>query len=122
QQNWQANVDLLKAFAESGRVPATAAKGVPLSAQMAKISEHRALKQREIEAAFLVEAEKIRAAYHTRISEATASANAAGQRNLVETLTAVLEGAAALEPWVRSLGIEPLPPADPEPELPARRG
>jgi len=123
QQNWQPNVDVLKTFAESGRVPSTAPKGVPLSAQMAKISEHRALKQQEIDAAFLAEAEKIRAAYHTRVREAAASASAAGQRNLVESLTEVLETAAAVEPWVRSLGFEPTPAPDPEPELPsARRG
>jgi hypothetical protein len=90
---------------------------------MAKISEHRALKQQEIDAAFLAEAEKIRAAYHTRVREAAASASAAGQRNLVESLTEVLETAAAVEPWVRSLGFEPTPAPDPEPELPsARRG
>jgi serine/threonine protein kinase len=117
QREWQSNVDALKIFAERGRVPSAVPKGVALSAPMAKICEHRAGKQREIDAAFLAETEKIRAAYHAKVTEAATAAESAGQRNLALVLSDALEAAAVLEPWLTSMGIIAVQGDGPEVEL-----
>lgn len=116
QANWQGPVDQLKALVAVGRVLAEAPKTIPLSAKMAEACHSHAQRQKQIDEAFIQEAEKLRVAYSTKVAEAVAAAAAQGQQDLEESLKVTLNGAAEVKEWVKSFGIDPLPPGPSEPE------
>ncbi len=74
QEVWANHVNLLKAKAKDGRVPEKVT-GIRLSERMAKIVEYRAGKQTSTDAAFKLEARKIRDAYLKRVKDAMGPAS-----------------------------------------------
>lgn len=111
QAIWAPHVERLKASVTHNRVPAgiPESSGIKLTAKMAEVARFCADKQARIDAEFLAEAEKIRAAYVSRLKESIANARKAGQAASAQSQEETLAAAASLEEWVRSLGVEPTP-------------
>lgn len=111
QAIWASHVERLKASVVNHRVPAGIpdSSGIKLTAKMAEVARFCADKQARIDAEFLAEAEKIRAAYVSRLKESIANARKAGETATAQSLEEAFSAASDLEEWVRSLGIEPKP-------------
>jgi serine/threonine protein kinase len=125
QAVWGIHVNRLKSSIINNRVPATIPKssGIQLSQKMAEICQASALKQDQIDAEFLAEAERIRSAFVTKVRDSATKAEQAGQRALAQSLGETLDTASNLADWVRSLGVEAKPEnpvlgAEEKPKLP----
>ena len=111
QNAYGPHIEFIKKSVKDKRVPESipASTGVMMTEKMAKVAADCARKQKEIDAAFLVDAEKIRSAYATRVQEALAQAKQSGQLTLANSIEDTLESATNLNSWLRSLGVEPTP-------------
>ena len=111
QAAWSPHITKLKNLVTDSRVPLSIpeSSGIKLTEQMAKSASSCARKQTEIDAKFLAEAEKVRSAYVTKISELQAKAAQSGQRALAQSLTTTLEKASNLADWTLSFGVEAQP-------------
>ena len=111
QMAYGPHIEYIKKSVKDNRVPESipASSGIMMSEPMAKVAADCAKKQKEIDAAFLVDAEKIRSSYATRVQQALAQAEQAGQLTLAKSLRETLEDATNLNSWLRSLGVEPKP-------------
>jgi serine/threonine protein kinase len=118
QANWQGPVDQIKDLISVGRVLPEAPKRIPLSPKMEEAVNLHAQRQKQLDDAFIQEAEKLRVAYAAKVTEAIAEAGSKGQKTLEASLRTTLAGAAEVLEWVKSFGIDPLPanPNEPEPE------
>jgi hypothetical protein len=86
---------------------------------MSKIAAHCADKQKQIDSAFLVDADRVRMAYIAKVREAFADAEKRGQRDLAISLRQALVDSGSIEPWIESFGIDPTP-ENPVPEAVGR--
>ncbi len=121
QVQWQPEVNDLKATVINFRVPEQIPEntGINLSPQMSKIAVHCADKQKQIDSAFLVDADRVRMAYIAKVREAFADAEKRGQRDLAISLRQALVDSGSIEPWIESFGIDPTP-ENPVPEAVGR--
>ena len=112
---WQETVAFLKGLARSGRVPSadevTAAsnngddnQGPPaMHAGIIKIHNYSFTKQKDIDLEHVARNEKIRSSYVTKVKEMGASAQLAGQFDLVRQMKETLEDASDLDSWVNDM-------------------
>ncbi|MEI7909659.1 MAG: serine/threonine-protein kinase [Verrucomicrobiota bacterium] len=131
QASWQLPVARLKSAVRGVRVPVgiPQANGFSVTPQMAQIVADCAAKQGQIDATFLIETDKLRAFYLSRLKDEAASAEKAGQSEAAATLRAASAQAADNEAWIRSFGFDPRPASpgftkensDADPTTPAPR-
>ena len=111
QSVWTQHVARIKNSVVNNRVLSTIPKstGIQLSEKMAKIAQDGAIQQDKIDAAFLLEAERVRIAFITKLKESLVQAEKAGQRAVARTIDEQLDNTANLAEWLRSQDIEPKP-------------
>lgn len=116
QAIWAPHVNRLKTSVSNNRVPASIPKssGIQLSKKMADLAQESAAKQNQIDSDFLAEAERIRTAFVSKITDSVTKADQAGQRALSQALADTLDSARNLEDWIGTFGIVAQPP---NPEL-----
>lgn len=108
---WGPYVTLLKATVSKNRVPSSVplTSGIKLSPGMAKIAQSCAAKQDRVDAEFIVEVDRVRGAYVTKVREFLAKAVQAGQSDRAKSLSEALDSASTTADWVRSFGFDPKP-------------
>ncbi len=104
QLAWERPIANLKKLVVRGRLPDQTPDKIPMSPRMAEVFEYRIGKQREIDAAFLQDVERLRTAYATRLTEAATEAEKLGQRNLARSLEKKLENSKTPSGWLVVMG------------------